>query len=354
MVEGEWGEGVLRSGLKERSLLFYLKIKNWSMKEIRQSKDGIEHLHTVLFEKTFTVARASLWKIPHKSSGIEEVSLKIGRYKKQRGPYNWDLEVPESESPKSELTLSGDEFTALIQFLENQYEPFQRGISKFIPLDEPFEPKNIEHLQMFFSHPGREELIQFVLEHNIIPQEMFTAFAQVAKIRAIEEFEGMLDEDLLEQDWQRWFQHNSWVLGTEFVQILDERNIDTQNITDFLMQAYDGFIDIIEIKRPDGSLKFWADSKDHGNIVPHQDLVKAITQASKYIYEVEREANSVKFLEKVGYHKVIKPRCILIFGRSFDWDDVQRESYRILNSNYHNLTIITYDQILERGKRMLK
>jgi hypothetical protein len=44
------------------------------------------------------------------------------------------------------------------------------------------------------------------------------------------------------------FQKNDWVLGTEFVKILDERKIDTANISDFLMQAYDGFIDIVEIK----------------------------------------------------------------------------------------------------------
>ena len=136
--------------------------------------------------------------------------------------------------------------------------------------------------------------------------------------------------------------------------MLDERDIDTENISDFLMEAYDGFVDIVEIKRPDGALKFWAEGKDHDNYVPHQDLVKAITQASKYIYEVEREANSVKFLERVGRVKTIKPRCILIFGRSSDWNDEQKESYRILNSNYHNLTIMTYDYILERAKRMLE
>jgi hypothetical protein len=106
------------------------------------------------------------------------------------------------------------------------------------------------------------------------------------------------------------------VLGSEFVKILDEREIDTKNITDYLMEAYDGFLDIIEIKRPEGSLKFWADTQDHGNYIPSSDLIKAITQATKYIYEVEREANDVKFFERVNNIKTIKPRCVLIFGRS--------------------------------------
>lgn len=120
------------------------------------------------------------------------------------------------------------------------------------------------------------------------------------------------------------------------------------------MEAYDGFLDIVEIKRPDGDLNFWATKKDHDNYVPHQDLVKAITQASTYIYEVEREADSIKFREKVDGVKTIKPRCVLIYGRSDDWNEEQMESFRILNSNYHNLTIMTYDQILARAERMVK
>ena len=135
---------------------------------------------------------------------------------------------------------------------------------------------------------------------------------------------------------------------------MNKTYIDTKNITDFLMEAYDGFIDIVEIKRPDGNLNFWAKYKDHDNYVPDQDLVKAITQATKYIYEIEREANSIKFLDRVDGVKTIKPRCVLIYGRSDDWNNEQKESFRILNSNYHNLNIMTYDHILERAKRMIK
>jgi Domain of unknown function (DUF4263) len=162
----------------------------------------------------------------------------------------------------------------------------------------------------------------------------------------------MLDANLTEQPWQRWFKENDWVLGTDFVDILEERAIDLSNIADYLMQAYDGFLDLVEIKRPGGALRFWGDRLDHGNYVPHSDLVKAITQATRYIYEVEREANSHKFVERVGV-KAVKPRCVLIFGRSVDWNVEQREAYRILNASYHNLSILTFDHVLDRAKRML-
>ena len=324
------------------------------MKEIKTSKGGIDYLHAVLLEKPLTVARAILWKISHNNPDNDEIAVKIGRYKKKKGPFDLTFEEVERSIPKSELTLKGEEFKSLVKFIENQYEPFSQGVKKFIPLDENFQAGNIEHLQAFFNHPQKQELIDFILGHDIIPEELFVAFDQLSKVRAVEKFEEMLDDDLTEHKWQKWFLENSWVLGTEYVRILDERNIDTQNISDFLMEAYDGFLDIVEIKRPYGELNFWSNTKDHDNYVPHQDLIKAITQASKYIYEVEREANSQKFLERVDGVKTIKPRCFLIFGRSDEWDTEQKESYRILNSNYHNLTIMTYDHVLERAKRIIK
>ncbi len=92
---------------------------------------------------------------------------------------------------------------------------------------------------------------------------------------------------------------------------------------------------------------------DHSNYVPSNSLMKAITQALRYIYEIEREANSIKFLERVKNTKTIKLRCILIFGRSNNWNQEQGEAYRILNASYHNLTILTYDHVLARVKKII-
>lgn len=309
-----------------------------------------DKLAKVLRNKKTVITRAVFWNIPH-DSGKEDISLKIGRYKKPREVL--DAEVPESLQPKSELTLDDEEFKALIEFLQEHYEPFRQGVKAFIPLDKPYNKQTAEQIRSLFSLPDKQKLVQFILSNNIIPEDLAAVLQQTHRIYAIKEYEKMLGQEQKEPIWQKWFQENSWVLGSEFVQILDERHIDVQNISDFLMKAYDGFLDVVEIKRPEGGLRFWAATLDHGNYIPSTDITKAITQATKYIYEVEREANSVKFLERVGHVKTVKPRCILIFGRSNDWNSAQCEAYRILNSNYHNLTIMTYDHVLDRARRIL-
>lgn len=308
---------------------------------------GIGSLATVLKRKKTVITRALFWKIPH-DSGIEDIRLKIGRYK-----LTDDLdEVPETSQPKSELTLDHEEFQSLLEFLGDNYEPFRKGVKAFIPLDRPFEAENAKQIKALFSLPEKGKLIEFILKNEVIPEELEAGLRQAQRLRAVKGFDQMLNENLREPNWQEWFQSNSWVLGSQFVRVLDERHIDVKHISDFLMEAYDGFLDIVEIKRPEGGMTFWAATLDHGNHVPSTDLTKAVAQATRYIYEVEREANSLKFLQRVGGVKTVKPRCILVFGRSVGWNEAQTEAYRILNSSYHNLTILTYDHVLARAKRI--
>ena len=307
----------------------------------------IFRVFAILKEKKTVITRAGLWKIPHNTEQ-EDIKLKIGRYKRDE----FDRETLESKSPKSELTLDNDEFKGLIEFISDNYEPFKKGIKNFISIDGEYDQQDIDHLNEFFSNFNKNTE-DFFIKNKIIPDSFIFSLQGQVRRNAIQEFEVMLGQDLLEKEWQEWFKGNDWVLGSEFVEIIDERTIDQEHIADYLMKAYDGFLDIVEIKRPHDGLQFWAKNKDRDNHVPSSDLIRAIAQSTKYIYEVERESNSVKFQKRVGDTKVIKPRCTLIFGRSNDWDDEQNEAYRILNSSYHNLTIMTYDHVLNRAKRIL-
>jgi len=214
-------------------------------------------LFEVIRDRPTVISRAVFWKIPH-NTREEEVFLKIGRYKK---PKNWlETEVPEELQPKSELTLDGEEFSNLINFIKNNYEPFKQGARAFLPLDNPFDVSNAAQIKQLLSLPKKEEILQFLLSNDVIPEDLEIGLVHARRVRALDEFVYSLESDFQENHWQSWFERNSWVLGSDFVDVLDERTIDTKNISDFLMQSYDGFLDVVEIKRPEGGLKFWATS----------------------------------------------------------------------------------------------
>ena len=292
---------------------------------------------------------ATLRKVAHNTSH-EDVRLIIARFKKIGG-YQEKPEL-ESENPKSRVELAHEEFKALLEFIQKNYEPFRQGVKAFLPLDKPFDAENAKQIKALFSQPNKQEIIEFIANNEVIPEEIALGLVQAQRVRAVREFEAMLKQDLTEGVWQKWFEKHSWMLGHEFIQVIDERRIDPEHISDFLMRSYDGFLDIVEIKRPNGSLTFWAAEQDHGNYIPSSHLIKAITQASQYIYEVEREADSRKFSKRVG-STVVKPRCVLVFGRSDTWNNEHIEAYRILNASFHNITILTYDHVLARTRRIV-
>ena len=109
----------------------------------------------------------------------------------------------------------------------------KQGFKAFIPVDRPFTSENAEQVKKLFSVPNRASLIEFISSQDIIPEDLSLALENVRRIKAINEYEKMLKKDLVENDWQKWFEDNTWVLGSEFVRVLDERHIDVQNISDF-------------------------------------------------------------------------------------------------------------------------
>jgi hypothetical protein len=315
--------------------------------EIRRTRKGIDYIAKALKVKETVTTRAVFWRIPH-TTGQGEISLKLGRYRRTEVGEEVDV-----GSPKSELTLADDEFRELAAFLADHHEPMREGARKYLVLGSDLSDVQVEQLRSILSDPDREKVVDFLLSNDVLQDDLLHALDHRRKADAVRALEEMLERDLVESNWQRFFEQHDWILGSDFVRMLDEREIDVDHIADYLMQAYDGFLDLVEIKRPGGSMRFWADALDHGHHVPHSDLTKAITQSQRYIYEVEREANSVKTLERLGGVKAVKPRCTLIFGRSHDWTAEQIEAYRILNAGHHSLSILTYDHVLERARRML-
>ena len=152
---------------------------------MRASTHIKDKLVRTLLDKKTVVTRACLWSIPH-DSGREDISLKIGRYKK---PKFGRPDILDVEEPRSELTLNDAEFKALIEFVREHYEPFRRGVKAFIPLDTPFDEENAAQIRALFSIPEKHELVEFIVENNIIPDELAALLQQAERIRAIKEFE---------------------------------------------------------------------------------------------------------------------------------------------------------------------
>ena len=313
------------------------------MNKIKTSSKGIAYASPkVLCVKQSVVTKAILNKIPHNDPLKIHITLKIGRYK-------INTDTPDVDDPKSELTLANEELDNLISYIEEYYKPMVMGEKNFISIGDNNDSRILKNFSEFLKN--KSEIAQLLIDEDILTDNIYLAASIIKKKNAIKEFEAMLPRDLLERKWQDWFTNNKWILGSDFACIIDERDIDLGHTADYVMKAFDGFVDLVEIKKPNG-LSFWATAQDHNNYYASSHLTKAIAQCLNYIYEIERESNSVKSHERFNA-KIIKPRCTLIFGRSNDWNEEQKEAFRILNSAYTQINIFTYDQLLDRAKNIL-
>ncbi len=364
-------EQVILEGLNSGKT--FAKDRSYDLKNVGKGfkNGGIELIRDTLKSKIFV----SSFHVNRQdgTNKVTNVTLHFFKYKKNKetGQCEWKfvskIKVPNRSKYKyplkklhryidTQLRLDGEhiesKYTKLVAGSSpEELEAYTSLIEQVKKLQD--HDKVTEVLKQIFENNESAVLTKYLLENDLLADDLESAVEYKSRVSAVNEFIAMMNSPHAESDWQKWFQKNSWVIGSDFVRILDERRIDVKNISDYLVEAYDGFLDVIEIKKPSSDLKFWSDFKDHDNYYPHSDLTKAITQSINYINQIEKQIDSKEFSKRIDDVTVIKPRCTLIFGRSIDWDDEQKEAYRILNSSYHNVTILTYDHVLERAKRML-
>lgn len=313
--------------------------KEW--KNVHITSSGQEYVEArVLSQGPRSACKALYFRNSHKTSCDKIVSLKIARQKKIGGGF-----VTKEDKT---ITLKAEEIDGLIEYIQEYYTPLSIGMTEFIEADEDAAKLFGKIQQLGISE---DEVASKLLESGILTQNLSVAITAAERNNAVREFEFSLDEEQSESFWQEWFTRNKWVLGSDYLNILPERDIDTHDIADYLMKSIDGFLDVVEIKRPD--LNFWAGPDSHGNYYPTAQLTAAISQCLNYLYRIELQSNSVEFLDRVDGTKTVKPQCMLVYGRSDDWGEDKMKALRILNAAYHQLHIVTYDQLLLRAKQLL-
>lgn len=313
--------------------------KEW--KNVRRTVDGQEYVEPcTLGSGPRSACRAMFFRNTHKSNGEQIVSLKIVRQKKVGNR----LETKEDKA----ITLKPEEIDRLIEYIQEYYVPLNIGLTEFIEADEDAAKLFAKVKDLGISD---DEVASKLLESGILTQNLSVAITAAERNNAVQEFERSLGKEQTESFWQNWFAKNKWVLGSEYLNILPERDIDAHDIADYLMRSIDGFLDVVEIKRPE--LPMWAGPDSHGNYYPSSQLTAAISQCLNYLYRIELQSNSVEFMERVAGTKTVKPQCMLVYGRSDGWGEDKLKALRILNAAYHQLHIITYDQLLIRAKQLL-
>ncbi|MFW6106579.1 MAG: Shedu anti-phage system protein SduA domain-containing protein [bacterium] len=108
--------------------------------------------------------------------------------------------------------------------------------------------------------------------------------------------------------------------------------------------------DIVELKRPDEPVLIW--DKDHKNYYFSAEVSRAIGQCHRYIdilYDAAKDG-LLDHPEVVAYY----PRAIIVIGRSSGWTEGQIRALHGLNYRLNAVVVMTYDQLLAQGERLVE
>lgn len=152
-----------------------------------------------------------------------------------------------------------------------------------------------------------------------------------------------------EKIFQNWIESNLWVFGIDYIRKHDERKIALFSEGDLLMETVDGFLDLIELKRPKHELLKFDNS--HKCYYPHPDLSIVIGQSLFYLQKLSEYKLIIQDEYKL---KIVMPRIKIIVGRNNSFIEEQKTCLRMLNTNLNAIQIITYDDLVIFGKLLLK
>jgi hypothetical protein len=190
------------------------------------------------------------------------------------------------------------------------------------------------------------------------------SFARIHKTKKniISKFEKRLSdgnyfETIGGDSWQTWIYNNNWLFGVNYDQPIEKTKINLTGVMpDFLFPTIDGFVDVLEIKLPKDEV-IVEDSSHAGSWMFSKEANKAIGQVVNYLCEIDRQRYEIERLILQKYNRsisLLKPRAYILIGDSVHWHDLKKEGLRKLNHSLHGIEILTYYDLLERGKSFIK
>jgi len=152
-----------------------------------------------------------------------------------------------------------------------------------------------------------------------------------------------------EKIFQNWIEKNHlWIFGVEYIKKYDARKIALFSEGDLLMESMDGFLDLIELKRP--KLHLFSYDPNHKSYYPSPELSAVIGQCLFYLEKMDDFKLNIEKEYKV---KMLRPRIKIIAGRTNSFIESQYNSLRMLNCNLNSIQIISYDYLLSCGKKAI-
>ncbi|MGC1276238.1 MAG: Shedu anti-phage system protein SduA domain-containing protein [Planctomycetaceae bacterium] len=308
------------------------------------------------------------WVIVDEHSGEvhhEELSLKTWEKSKSNGVC--------SVKPQNTISLSteeDDEIGKLREFLSSLCEgavPDDPG--KYVVMRSGISgnPASLQDLLRNVSARGQADALTAVLRKAVEDPALFLAVTEraasdpllftetaaalnlAAYTDAVAELKRLIEGNALEGEFQRLLTRHPWMFGSEYSELLDRRQWTRDEKQDFVVRrTTDGYIELIEIKRPLGGKKLFNHDRDHDSYYAGAELSEVVGQVQKYVEILDQDHDRIVANDSEDTTKI---RAKVIIGR--DGDKAQQAALRRFNGHLFRIEVITFDQLRKITENVL-
>lgn len=166
------------------------------------------------------------------------------------------------------------------------------------------------------------------------------------------------DPDTTETRMQKFIENNLWLLGLDYAKMSPQQRL-LSGTMDFILERYDGFQDVLELKDPQDPLITVTrkEATDVSTAPPpsayalSHTLAQALGQVHSYRDRLTRHAEATEDL--LGLRLSRDPRLVIIIGRA---DRLPEHSKRVLtelNKSLHRVEVVPYDVLAKRAHGFL-
>jgi hypothetical protein len=161
------------------------------------------------------------------------------------------------------------------------------------------------------------------------------------------------DPQSTETHLQGFIEEHPWLLGLDYAQVRPRRQLPRGQM-DFILERYDGYHDLLELKSPQDPIVTAPGAVDGvppvaSSFALSPDLAQALAQV--HVYRDTMSADVVARL--YGLRNTRDPRIIIVIGRAGPLPDHRGRVLRELNLSLHRVEIVPYDVLASRARTIL-
>jgi hypothetical protein len=159
-----------------------------------------------------------------------------------------------------------------------------------------------------------------------------------------------------ETDFQNYFVRHPWLIGMDYVSVRPRFGIPRGQL-DFILERYDGFHDVLELKDPQDPIITQKTRSTTG--VPASssqfslspDLANALAQVHDYRDILTGEESMIS--RRYGLQNSRNPRLMILIGKSSALTPERERILEQLNLSLHRVEIVPYDIVGRRAEAWL-